>query len=165
MVRKPRPVVRRAAVRRVFGSRVVVAPAPGASTRVRVARRPVVRRAAVRRPVSAVRGGMSAVVRYALAQVGKRYVYGAAGPWAYDCSGLTMMAYRQAGIRLPHQSGGQSARAYRVSRASARPGDLVVGRGHVGVYVGGGMMVDAGNPGVGVVRRRLYGGLWIERLR
>jgi cell wall-associated NlpC family hydrolase len=109
--------------------------------------------------------GMAAVVAYAMAQVGKRYVSNAAGPNSFDCSGLTMQAYRRIGLRLPHSSLAQAARAYPVSRSRARAGDLVVGPGHVGVYMGGGMMVDAGNPRVGVKYRRMYRGLWIERLR
>lgn len=142
--------------------------------------RPAVRRAAVRpvgktvgrksaavvQPARSVSGGgLDAVVRYALAQVGKPYRMGADGPGAFDCSGLTMMAYARVGIRLPHSSGGQAGRARRVSRAAARPGDLVVGSRHVGIYLGGGWMVDAGNSRVGVVKRRMYAGLWVETLR
>lgn len=111
--------------------------------------------------------GLSAVVAYALAQVGDRYVHGATGPSRWDCSGLTQAAFRRAGIRLPHQSGGQQARAHSVPRSQARPGDLVAGHGHVGIVVGWRhgtlMMVDAGNPRVGVAYRPVYRGLWIER--
>lgn len=108
--------------------------------------------------------GMGAVVAYARAQVGKPYRRGAQGPDAFDCSGFTMQAYRRAGIRLPHSSRGQAARARGIPRSAARPGDLVVGASHVGVYMGGGMMIDAGNPRVGVVYRSLYGGLHVARL-
>jgi len=107
--------------------------------------------------------GLSSVVAYARSQIGKRYVRGAEGPFSFDCSGLTKRAYAHAGLRLPHSSGGQAARARPVSRGAARAGDLVVGRGHVGIYMGGGMMIDAGNPRVGVTYRHLYGGLRIER--
>jgi peptidoglycan DL-endopeptidase CwlO len=107
---------------------------------------------------------MSAVVAYARAQVGKRYSSGGEGPNAFDCSGFTKRAYAQAGLHLPHSSGGQAARARRISRAEARPGDLVVGPGHVGIYMGGGMMIDAGNPRTGVVYRELYAGLYVARL-
>lgn len=119
----------------------------------------------VRKSNTRVRRGMAAVLAYARAQVGKRYVLGSAGPSTFDCSGLTMRAYARAGYRLPHSSGAQAARAYRVSRGAARPGDLVVGPGHVGIYMGGGKMIDAGNRRVGVVYRKVYAGLWIERLR
>ena len=108
-------------------------------------------------------GGMGAVLAFARSQVGKPYVHNADGPDSYDCSGFTMRAYAKAGIRLPHSSGGQAAMARRISRSQARPGDLVVGDGHVGIYAGGGMMYDAGNPRVDVSYRAVYDGLWIER--
>ncbi|WP_412738303.1 C40 family peptidase [Krasilnikovia sp. MM14-A1259] len=107
--------------------------------------------------------GMGPVLAFARAQLGKPYRMGAEGPFLFDCSGFTKRAYARIGLRLPHSSGAQAALARIVSRADARPGDLVVGRGHVGVYMGGGMMIDAGNPRTGVVYRRLYAGLHIER--
>ena len=107
---------------------------------------------------------MAAVVAFALSQVGKRYVTGGEGGGGFDCSGLTKRAYARAGLYLPHSSGAQAARARRVSRSQARPGDLVVGTGHVGIYMGRGMMVDAGNHRVGVAYRHLYSGLHLARL-
>lgn len=124
----------------------------------------VVKKRARKSNVRAPRG-MAAVLAFARSQVGDSYRRGATGPNVWDCSGLTQAAYEKAGIRLPHQSGAQAARAYRISRDDARPGDLVVGPGHVGIYMGGGMMVDAGNPRVGVAYRKMYGGLYIKRLR
>ncbi|UQU65116.1 NlpC/P60 family protein [Couchioplanes caeruleus] len=123
-----------------------------------------VRHRAKQRTRRSVPAGMSAVIAFARAQVGKRYSAGAEGPNAFDCSGFTKRAYARAGIRLPHSSGAQAARARSISRSAARPGDLVVGAGHVGIYMGGGMMIDAGNPRTGVVYRRMYAGLHIERL-
>jgi cell wall-associated NlpC family hydrolase len=117
----------------------------------------------VRRNRGRQSGGMAAVIAYARSQVGKSYVSGAEGPSSFDCSGLTKRAYAHAGLHLPHSSGGQAAHARPVSRSSARPGDLVVGRGHVGIYMGAGMMIDAGNQRTGVVYRHLYDGLRIER--
>lgn len=111
----------------------------------------------------ALGGGMSAVIAYARSQIGRSYVTGGDGGSGFDCSGLTMRAYARAGISLPHSSWGQAARAHAVSRSSARPGDLVVGPGHVGIYMGRGMMIDAGNHRTGVVYRRLYSGLSLER--
>ena len=108
-------------------------------------------------------GGMAAVIAFARSQIGKGYTPGGDGPNGFDCSGLTQRAYAKAGLRLPHSAGAQAARARAVSRSRARPGDLVVGPGHVGVYMGGGMMIDAGNRRTGVVYRHLYAGLHLER--
>ncbi len=98
-------------------------------------------------------------VRYALAQVGKRYVYAAAGPNAFDCSGLTMMAYRSVGVSLPHQSGMQYASTRKIAASDLRPGDLVYYYSpisHVAIYIGGGRIVDAANPSAGVRIAPLY---------
>jgi peptidoglycan DL-endopeptidase CwlO len=124
------------------------------------------RQAKLRRIVTraTIRPGMGAVIAFARSQVGKGYASGAEGPSFYDCSGFTKSAYARAGISLPHSSGAQAARARSIPRSAARPGDLVVGPGHVGIYMGGGMMIDAGNRRTGVVYRRLYAGLHIERL-
>ena len=100
-----------------------------------------------------VSGRAAAAVNYAMAQVGKAYVYGAAGPSAFDCSGLTMMAWAQAGVSLPHSSSGQMGYGTPVSTSSLQPGDLVFYYSpvsHVGMYIGNGMIVNAENPSVGV---------------
>ncbi|MEU8816257.1 C40 family peptidase [Actinoplanes sp. NPDC048796] len=110
-------------------------------------------------------GGMTAVIAFARSQVGKRYVHGGTGPFGFDCSGFTKRAYALAGIHLPHSSGAQAAQARSISTGEARPGDLVVGPGHVGIYMGRGMMIDAGNSRTGVVYRKLYSGLHVERLK
>jgi cell wall-associated NlpC family hydrolase len=80
------------------------------------------------------------VASFARAQRGKPYRHGAAGPRAYDCSGLALRSFRQVGRKLPRTAAAQSRRARPISRASVRPGDLVYwgGRGsayHVGVVV------------------------------
>ena len=101
--------------------------------------------------VSSGRGG--AAVRYAMAQVGDAYVWGATGPSAYDCSGLTMMAWAQAGVGLPHSSSGQQGSGRSVSESDLQPGDLVFYYSpvhHVGMYIGNGMIVHAANPSAGV---------------
>jgi cell wall-associated NlpC family hydrolase len=98
-------------------------------------------------------GRAAAAVRYAMAQVGDAYVYGAAGPNAFDCSGLTMMAWAQAGVGLPHSSGAQAGSGPHVSSGNLRPGDLVFYYSpisHVGIYIGNGLIVHAANPGAGV---------------
>lgn len=98
-------------------------------------------------------GRAGAAVKYAMAQVGKSYVYGAAGPSAFDCSGLTMRAWGSAGVGLAHSSRAQIGQGARVSRDALQPGDLVFYYSpisHVGIYIGGGLIVHAANPGSGV---------------
>ncbi len=98
------------------------------------------------------------VVAFALAQVGDRYVWGASGPTSYDCSGLTMRAYARVGISLPHSSSAQFGSGRHISRGSLQPGDLVFFYSpihHVGIYIGGGMIVHAANPGEGVTTAAL----------
>lgn len=100
-----------------------------------------------------VSGRAAAAVQYALAQVGDAYVHGAAGPDAFDCSGLTMMAWAQAGVSLPHSSSAQSGTGTPVSGSDLQPGDLVFYYSpisHVGIYIGNGQIVDAANPSTGV---------------
>jgi peptidoglycan DL-endopeptidase CwlO len=98
-------------------------------------------------------GRAAAAVQYAMAQVGKAYVYGAAGPSAFDCSGLTMMAWAQAGIGLPHSSSAQYSTGPHIAESDLQPGDLVFYYSpisHVGMYIGNGMIVNAENPSSGV---------------
>jgi cell wall-associated NlpC family hydrolase len=98
-------------------------------------------------------GRAGAAVQYALDQVGDAYVYGASGPSAFDCSGLTMMAWAQAGVGLPHSSSGQMSSGAPVSSGSLQPGDLVFYYSpvsHVGIYIGNGQIVHAANPSTGV---------------
>ncbi len=104
-------------------------------------------------PAVSVSGRAGAAVQYALAQVGKAYVYGAAGPSSFDCSGLTMMAWAQAGVSLPHSSSAQMSSGTPVSQSQLAPGDLVFYYSpvsHVGIYIGNGKIVDASNPRTGV---------------
>ncbi|MFF5082045.1 C40 family peptidase [Actinoplanes sp. NPDC000266] len=137
------------------------------AVRVRAVTRAVITRHSTARRAQRVvpLGGMTAVIAFARSQVGKRYVHGGTGPFGFDCSGFTKRAYALAGIHLPHSSGAQAARARSISTDDARPGDLVVGPGHVGIYMGRGMMIDAGNSRTGVVYRKLYSGLHVERLK
>ena len=112
-------------------------------------------------------GRAAKAVQYALAQVGDRYVAAASGPNAFDCSGLTMTAYRQAGISLPHYSRSQYSVTRRVPLSQAQPGDLVFyfGRGthHVGMYIGNGKMVHAANPRSGVLVSNILGPWYSSR--
>ncbi|MGN6781809.1 MAG: C40 family peptidase [Marmoricola sp.] len=101
----------------------------------------------------AASGSAAAAVQYAMAQVGKAYVYGAAGPSAFDCSGLTMRAWGAAGIGLPHNAAAQYNMGTHVAESDLQPGDLVFYYSpisHVGMYIGNGMIVNAENPSVGV---------------
>ncbi|GGO49679.1 hypothetical protein GCM10012287_27590 [Streptomyces daqingensis] len=89
-------------------------------------------------------------VKFALRQLGKPYRYGAAGPKAFDCSGLTSKAWRKAGRSIPRTSQGQWKQLRRVPTNKMRPGDLVVyykNAGHVALYVGRGRVVHAPRPG------------------
>lgn len=98
-------------------------------------------------------GRAATALRYALAQVGKSYVYGAAGPNSFDCSGLTMRAWGAAGVGLPHSSAAQQGSGMRVSESDLQPGDLVFYYSpvsHVALYLGNGLIVHAANPGQGV---------------
>jgi cell wall-associated NlpC family hydrolase len=91
-----------------------------------------------------------AAVQFALDQVGKPYVFGAAGPSSYDCSGLTMMAWQQGGVSLPHSAADQYNYGTHVSSGSLLPGDLVFFYqpiGHVAIYIGHGLMVSAPTEG------------------
>ena len=95
-------------------------------------------------------GSASAVVAYARAQVGKPYCYGGSGPGCFDCSGLTMMAWRQAGVSLPHSSASQYNVGRRVSAGELQPGDLVFYYSpisHVSVYIGNGQRISATHTG------------------
>jgi peptidoglycan DL-endopeptidase CwlO len=89
-------------------------------------------------------------LRYALTQRGKPYVWGAAGPDSYDCSGLVVWAFAQEGISLPHYTGSLWNSGMHVSRADLEPGDLVfffADISHVGIYIGNNLMVDAPSAG------------------
>ena len=99
---------------------------------------------------SGVSGRAGIALKFALKQIGDRYVFGAAGLVTWDCSGLTMRAYQAAGVSLPHSSAAQSRMGKKVSFKSLKPGDLLFyGRpvSHVGMYLGGGRMVHAPRSG------------------
>jgi cell wall-associated NlpC family hydrolase len=95
-------------------------------------------------------GSAAAVVAYVRAQVGKPYCWGGSGPGCFDCSGLTMMAWRQAGVALPHSSAAQYNVGRRISASELQPGDLVFYYSpisHVSVYIGGGQRISATHTG------------------
>ncbi len=111
-------------------------------------------------PADVPASGRAAIaVHFAMAQIGKPYVYGAAGPSAYDCSGLTMAAWGAAGVGLSHSSSAQYSQGTHISPSQLQPGDLVFYYSpisHVGMYIGHGMIVNAENPSAGIKVTGLY---------
>jgi cell wall-associated NlpC family hydrolase len=105
--------------------------------------------------VPSIPGSAGVAVKYAYGALGVMYAYGADGPNGYDCSGLTSAAWRKAGKSLPHNAAAQYSATTRISRSQLQPGDLVFYRslGHVGLYVGGGMIIDASRAGQPVKKR------------
>ena len=98
---------------------------------------------------------------YAISKLGSKYVWGAAGPNSFDCSGLTMMAWAQAGVTLDHYTVDQMREGQAVQASAIAPGDLVLVPGtdspgpglpgHVGIYLGDGLVESAVGPQLGVV--------------
>jgi cell wall-associated NlpC family hydrolase len=126
------------AVAAIAGAGIALAPLPASA------------HTAVAAPASAaaVSNAAQTAVNTALAQVGDRYVYGATGPNAFDCSGLTTFSYKAAGISLPRTSKAQSTVGTPVSKANLQPGDLVFFYSpvsHVAMYIGNGQIVHALN--------------------
>lgn len=107
----------------------------------------------------------SRVIAFARDQIGEPYVWAAAGPSAWDCSGLTMAAWAAAGVSLPHYSAAQYGAGTPVAEGALRPGDLVFWSGlpgapstiyHVGLYIGDGQMIHAPRPGTSVRVESIY---------
>lgn len=104
-------------------------------------------------------GAASAVVSYAYQFIGRPYVFGATGPDSFDCSGFTSYVYRNAvGREITRTTYSQINQGRPVSRDQLQPGDLIFTNGveHVGIYVGGGQMIHAARPGVGVIVGPIY---------
>ncbi|MGC4788596.1 NlpC/P60 family protein [Micromonospora sp. DT178] len=112
-------------------------------------------------PASYPGGAAGTAVKFACAQIGKPYVWGAEGPNSYDCSGLMLAAWAKAGVSLPHNAAQQRRATASVSRGELRPGDLVFYYSdlhHVGMYVGGGWVVHASRAGVPIKMKRVDDG-------
>jgi peptidoglycan DL-endopeptidase CwlO len=110
-------------------------------------------------PPPPVSGGAAAAVQKAKEQLGKPYEYGGSGPDSYDCSGLTMVAWKAGGVSLPHSAEAQYSSIAHVSTSALQPGDLLFYGSpihHVGIYVGNGQMIEA--PQTGEVVR--YASIW-----
>ncbi|MCT1451520.1 C40 family peptidase [Corynebacterium sp. p3-SID1145] len=98
------------------------------------------------------------IVSIAKSKIGSPYVYGAAGPNAFDCSGFTSWVYAQAGKQIPRTSGAQASAGKQVAISDLQPGDVVVyysGASHVAIYAGNGQIIDALNSGTPVGYRPL----------
>jgi len=105
--------------------------------------------------------GWNIAVHYAYAQLGKPYQWGGAGPNSFDCSGLTMMAWDAAGVYFPHLAQDQYDMTKRIPLSDALPGDLIFYGTpndvyHVGIYIGGGQMIDAPETGQNVSISSIY---------
>jgi len=103
----------------------------------------------------------------ALTKRGDPYVWGAAGPSAFDCSGLVVWSYGQIGIHLEHFTGDLWNEGVHVSRSELEPGDLLFfyGLDHVGIYIGGNEMVDAPDFGQDVMVQQIDWGAYNGAVR
>ncbi|MFS0700312.1 C40 family peptidase [Cellulomonas sp. 179-A 4D5 NHS] len=108
---------------------------------------------AVSVPASAVG---NAIVEIAARYVGVPYVSGGTTPDGFDCSGYTSYVFAQVGITLPRTSGEQRYAGTVVSRADAQPGDLIWSPGHISIYAGDGMQLDAPRPGKTIQLRSIW---------
>lgn len=108
-------------------------------------------------------GKIGTVISYAKAQLGKPYKWGGVGPNSYDCSGLTIMAYKKIGINIGRTTYQQVLHGTAVTKANLIPGDLVFPEpGHVQIYLGGGKIIEAPRTGLNV-RITPIGRVWKAR--
>ena len=99
---------------------------------------------------------LSQVAAVAQQYIGSPYVYGGSDPSGFDCSGFVMYVYAQFGVSLPHSVSGSAAVGTAISRDAALPGDIVILPGHSGIYLGGGMFIDAPDYGRTIQVRPIY---------
>lgn len=104
-------------------------------------------------PSHGVSSRAQSALNFALAQLGKPYIWGGTGPTGYDCSGLMMASWGKAGVSLPRTAAAQYAAGTPVSTSDLQPGDLVLfypGITHVGMYIGDGKFIHASSPRTGI---------------
>jgi len=107
-------------------------------------------------------------LRFALSRIGDPYAWGAAGPSAFDCSGLVVWSFAQIGISLPHFTGDLWTSGVHVPRAQLEPGDLVfffASLSHVGIYIGNGLMIDAPTWGIPIGVHQIFWGSYAGAVR
>lgn len=108
---------------------------------------------------------LGGIANVALQYQGVPYVWGGSSPAGFDCSGFVMFVYSQFGIGLPHSVSGIEASGTIIDPSAAVPGDIVTMSGHNGIYLGGGMMIDAPTDGDVVRVRPIYtSNYWIVRI-
>lgn len=109
-------------------------------------------------------GNGSSVVSKAKSYIGSKYIYGGMTPSGFDCSGFTSYIYKQFGVSLNRTAAGQYSNGTAINRSQLQAGDLVMfgksGINHVGIYMGGGMMVHAANPSRGVTTDTINSGYY-----
>lgn len=108
-------------------------------------------------------GGGAAIVKEAYRYLGVMYAWGGESLSGVDCSGLVKMAHKAIGVNLPHYSNSIGSGGKLVSETNAQPGDVVCYYGHVGIYLGNGMMIHAPDFGQRVRVQAVYGNPWYRR--
>lgn len=150
----PKPVVVRTVPRAAARSTTRTAVTRTSSANTTATSTPAAKAKPQAAPPAAANG--NAILEVASRYVGVPYVYGGSTPAGFDCSGFTSYVYRQVGISLPRSSSAQGKMGTRVSRAEAKPGDLIWTPGHISIYAGGNQQIDAPRPGKTIQYRTIW---------